>query len=79
MNNCCRVALHIKEADSVSLHVGGVIYSGESYEGEYNVTPSEVTQTLQTRGKRLNQNVVVEPIPQNYGRISYSGSVITVW
>lgn len=85
----CRVALHVAESDGALLHVGssdaaalsvgGVIYSGESYDGEYTVTPSEETQTLQTSGKRLNQDVIVEPIPSNYGRISYSGSVITVW
>ena len=91
MNSCCRVTLHVAESDGALLHVGssdaaalsigGEIYSVETppYEGEYIVTPNENTQTLETRGKRLAQNVIVEPIPQNYGRISYSGSVITVW
>ena len=89
--NWCRVALHVAEADGASLHIGGddaeslhigaEIYSVETqpYEGEYVVTPSEETQTLPTARKRLEQNVIVEPIPSNYGRISYSGSVITVW
>lgn len=81
MNSCCRVTLHVAESDGALLHVGGEIYSVETppYEGEYIVTPNENTQTLETRGKRLAQNVIVEPIPSNYGRISYSGSVITVW
>lgn len=89
--SCCRVTLHVAESDGALLHVGssdaaalsigGEIYSVETppYEGEYLVTPSEFTQTLQTARKRLEQNVIVEPIPSNYGRISYSGSVITVW
>ena len=87
----CRVALHVTEPDGALLHVGsddaaalsigGEIYSVETppYEGEYLVTPSEFTQTLQTARKRLEQNVIIEPIPSNYGRISYNGSVITVW
>ena len=91
MNSCCRVTLHVAESDGALLHVdsenaaalsiGGEIYSVETqpYEGEYVVTPSEETQTLPTARKRLEQNVIVEPIPSNYGRISYSGSVITVW
>jgi len=91
MNSCCRVALHVAESDGALLHVGssdaaalsvgGEVYGGHvpAYEGEYTVTPSEQEQTLETSGKRLAQNVIVEPIPSNYGRISYSGSVITVW
>lgn len=87
----CRVTLHVAESDGALLHVGSSdaaalsigseIYSVETqpYEGEYVVTPSEETQTLPTARKRLEQNVIVEPIPSNYGRISYSGSVITVW
>jgi hypothetical protein len=91
MNSCCRVTLHVAESDGALLHVdsdnaaalfvGGEVYGGHvpAYEGEYTVTPSEQEQTLETSGKRLAQNVIVEPIPSNYGRISYSGSVITVW
>ena len=89
--NCCRVALHVAESDGALLHVGssdaaalsvgGEVYGGsvQPYEDDYIVTPSEQEQTLETSGKRLAQNVIVEPIPSNYGRISYSGSVITVW
>ena len=78
---CCEIALHIQEPETIHLSIGGVIYGTDipPYEGEYTVTPSEVTQTLPTSGTKLDQDVVVEPIPSNYGRISYSGSVITVW
>lgn len=91
MNSCCRVSLHVTESDGALLHVdsddaaalsvGGEVYGGniQPYEDDYIVTPSEQEQTLETSGKRLAQNVIVEPIPSNYGRISYSGSVITVW
>lgn len=78
MNNCCRVALHIKEADSVSLHVGGEVYSPDIYRGEYEVTPSQSEQVLETADKLLRENVVVAPIPYYYGLITYNGSIITV-
>ena len=90
MNSCCRVTLHVAESDGALLHVdsdnaaalsvGGEIYSVETppYEGEYVVTPSEETQTLPTARKRLEQNVVVAPIPYYYGLITYNGSTITV-
>ena len=36
------------------------------YEGEYEVTPTEDTQTLETNGKRMTDNVTVKPIPSSY-------------
>lgn len=50
----------------------------QTYTGEYEVTPSEATQTLATIGKRMINNVTIHPIPSNYGRIEYNGAVLTV-
>ena len=50
----------------------------QTYTGEYEVTPSAETQTLNTAGLRLMRNVTVNPIPQNYGLITYNGAVLTV-
>lgn len=51
---------------------------GREYTGTYEVTPSASTQTLPTTNRLLTQDVVVNPIPNNYGLITYNGSVITV-
>lgn len=48
------------------------------YEGEYVITPSGQEQILQTKNLRMTDNVVVNPIPQNYGLITWDGSTITV-
>lgn len=48
------------------------------YEGQYIVTPSQQTQTLPTANKTLSQNVTVNPIPSNYGKITWDGRVLTV-
>lgn len=48
------------------------------YDGSYEVTPSQAAQTLPTRGKLMDVDLVVQPIPNNYGRISYSGGIMTV-
>lgn len=48
------------------------------YTGAYEVTPSAETQTLLTDGLRMTDNVVINPIPNNYGLITWNGSVITV-
>lgn len=50
----------------------------DPYTGEYEVTPSEETQTLLTVGKNMTRNVTVHPIPSNYGMITWNGSVLTV-
>ena len=48
------------------------------YEGDYEVTPSAEEQTLPTANRLLNKNIVVKPIPKNYGLITYNGYEITV-
>lgn len=50
----------------------------QTYTGEYEVTPSTETQTLDTAGLRLTRPVTVNPIPQNYGLITWNGSFLTV-
>lgn len=51
---------------------------GEPYEGSYTFTPSAEEQRARTRGKVLYDDIVIEPIPQNYGLITYNGRIITV-
>ena len=48
------------------------------YEGEYTVTPSRQAQVLPTAGRSLSQDVTVEPIPPNYGLVTWDGAVLTV-
>lgn len=48
------------------------------YTGEYSVTPSGDVQTLETNGLRMTDNITINPIPTNYGLITWNGSVITV-
>ena len=50
----------------------------DTYSGEYTVTPTEETQVLSTNGKLMAGDVTVAPIPTNYGRISWNGSVMTI-
>ena len=50
----------------------------EPYEGEYTVTPSAEEQVLQTENLRMTGNITINPVPQNYGLITWSGSILTV-
>ena len=49
-----------------------------AYEGPTEVTPSQETQTLETKNKRMTDNVTINPIPSNYGLITWDGTTITV-
>lgn len=48
------------------------------YDGSYSVTPSAEEQTLPTANRTTTENIVIAPIPSNYGLIVWNGSVITV-
>lgn len=49
------------------------------YDGITEVTPSNQAQVLQTSNKALTRNIVVNPIPEDYGRLLWSGNTLTVY
>ena len=78
-------------APSISVTVGGESVSASTgtpivkeyverpaYEGMYEVTPSDTAQTLETKNFRMTENVVINPIPSNYGLITWNGATLTV-
>ena len=50
----------------------------EIYDGEYEFTPTEDTQTVSIENKMAVQDITINPIPSNYGRITWNGTTITV-
>lgn len=53
--------------------------SHSMYPGPYLVTPSDEMQILPIDGKTAAQNIVVEAIPDNYGRIRWDGSGLMIY
>lgn len=49
-----------------------------AYAGEYEITPTEQTQIIPIEGKTAKQDIVVNPIPSNYGLITWDGNTLTV-
>lgn len=72
------IAVHIEEDGEFGtfIQTGGGDYP--VYTGPTEVTPSQQTQTLGTRGKAVLSDIKVNPIPSNYGLITWTGSVLTV-
>ena len=50
----------------------------EQYAGDYTITPSAEEQILVTRNLRMTDNITDNPIPQNYGLITWNGAFLTV-
>ena len=50
----------------------------EEYMGPFEATPTTSTQQFATAGKYLARNITINPIPSNYGLITWNGTTLTV-
>lgn len=48
------------------------------YTGQTVVTPTQEMQVLETANRSLLSNIIINPIPENYGLITWNGSTLTV-
>lgn len=73
--------LHGRENSSVSVDIGAKIISVsdyDQYDGPYVVTPSQEEQILDTTKKTMKENVVIMPIPSNYGKVTWDGATLRI-
>lgn len=70
------------QANAVSLAVGVGLAINVStfpdYDGGYVFTPTENTQTVVIEDMVARQNIVINPIPSNWGKITWNGNTLTV-
>lgn len=79
--NTLSVALAVaSNTYNVGMGVDFVVVSGlsEHYVGEYEFTPTDTAQTVSIKDKVADEDIIINPIPSNYGKISWNGSVLTV-
>ena len=87
---CCCLDLELAE-DALTLDVADVALEwgsdeyvrvvnadAEEYDGPYDATPSSAAQTFATTGKLMTADFTVNPIPSNWGLITWNGSTLTV-
>ena len=74
------VTLNVAGSESVGLAAEPYIVVDRSiiYDGAYEWTPSESVQTIEIADKKALENIRINPIPQNYGLITWNGSTLTV-
>lgn len=58
--------------------ISGGGWSVPVYHGQTEFAPSSQTQVIAVSGYRLNEDIIVDPIPNNYGLITWNGSILTV-
>ena len=49
------------------------------YEGSTEITPGDNAQVLATAGMIVDEDIIVDPIPSNYGHIDWNGSFLLVY
>ena len=73
--------------DSGELSISNTIEDGlqtfmplmpDGYTGTTTVTPTLGVQVLETSGLVVPANIIINPIPSNYGLITWDGSTLTV-
>lgn len=55
-----------------------VVDRSEIYDGAYEWTPTDALQTIEIANKKATDNIRINPIPSNYGLITWNGSTLTV-
>lgn len=50
----------------------------ETYDGSYEFTPTADTQTIEIEQKMATANIIINPIPSNWGLITWNGATLTV-
>ena len=63
---------------TVAVKSGIIEIGGEHYTGSYEFTPTSEVQTIPVYGLSMEHDIIIDPIPNNYGLITWDGSTITV-
>ena len=54
------------------------VATAPAYDGPYEFTPTNEAQVVEIRGKQATSDITINPIPSNYGLITWNGSTLTV-
>ena len=74
------VSMQIAEDEALAMSLGISVntVAGEHYAEAIDFTPTQEMQTIHTAGLIVDSDITIEPIPNNYGLITWDGSALTV-
>ena len=66
--------------ERIAMSVGMVLVTGmpEHYAGAYEFVPGNTAQIISVKDKMADADIIIDPIPSNYGKITWNGSILTV-
>lgn len=71
------VPVHVLPGDVV-VKIDAKIAEEVVYKGATEFVPTEETQIIPLEGMKVGSNIVIQPIPKEYGKISYNGTVLSI-
>lgn len=57
---------------------GDIKVAANLYTGAVEFTPTDEVQTIQIKSRMATENITINPVPSNYGKIEWNGSFLTV-
>ena len=68
------IPLAVDVSEDLALSIGGERH----YSGPTDIVPDGYVHILPTAGRVATENIVIEPIPSNYGLVEWNGSFLRV-
>lgn len=66
-------------SSSAPVAMGASITADVPYKGSTVFVPSDVDQIINIAGMKSAENIVVKAIPNDYGKISWNGAVLSIF
>ena len=65
---------------TLGAELGSTVYVPviDDYVGPYEIVPSDEAQVIHCDALRMRDNLTIDPIPSNYGKITWNGAYLTV-
>ena len=74
------IPVSVSSGSNIAVNLGAAYQpqAGEIYEGPFEFTPGDEEQTIATEGKSVTENIIINAIPTNYGKVSWDGAIINI-
>lgn len=66
---------NLRQSEKIEIHKEEPV---KKYEGPYEFTPGPQAQRIEIANMKATDNITINPIPKNYGLITWNGSILTV-
>lgn len=80
VNTNTDAVLAVNDSENIGLEAEPSIVIDRTtvYDGAHEWTPTDSVQTIEIANKKALENIKINPIPNNYGLITWNGSTLTV-